>query len=283
MIIPIGKLLPGSFEEIEGLITKKQEKTAILCGIEMIDKTIGGFHPGQLAVIFGSAKECQCGLCYSIAIGALKSKNLSVIIHSNSLRTAAIRTVAVATGIPIDDIINSSLKACLGPILTLSIGVFTETNIFFTDNFYNWEKEIKNCNELSKSDKTILIVEDLAFLSIPSKTKGPEFSDSMAEKVQFISGIAKSCQISVVANILLDPQTGSLNDKNANWMEEPQKIMGITDAGTLQLIDNKVMKKIKLTIHKNANNITGEFNILFDSLSWKCMSLSISDQIAKLN
>lgn len=272
MFVPIKDLLFGTFEDFNRLFANTSPKP-IPSGFKTLDMAIRGFYPGEVTVLAGADKNCLTAFCYNIALGALISEGVSVIVHTQSPVITANRLIAVGTGLPMDERFTGDIKICSRPILSIYAGQLTAANLYLTDTINNVAEEIEKRFESGSLYQKILIIDDIDTIA-GDVDGGTDSADSTELKLKTLKDLAEKNHLAVIVCIGQDLICGA----NTSWSHHVHKLIGVTLANQLRMHDEKIMKEIQLTIHKNTTAIIGGFSMLYDPLSGKCLEMPIVDQ-----
>lgn len=256
MLIPLGKITPQTFEEGEALLDRTEKtQLQIMSGINIIDKTVGAFSPGDVVLVTGDNQTYCMGFFYSIIVDMLANEETSLVIYprtdTGKEQSVWMRLVASVTGIPVFHR-ETGIDRKFGPLLAISLGSFLEKDIVILSGQ-------GSLDELLESDipgrRKILVVD--GWNSKAESGKAMICSDEIERSLK----IAKELQM-VVFMATPEPECLFSTDKKI------RATVNLSDSGEIQLYNDKAWKRVRVDIRQSMNyGLSGYFQVLADPLS----------------
>jgi replicative DNA helicase len=198
--MPIGNILPETFEQIEEYHKSGGGITGLPMGYTDIDNLSAGLHPGDFVVVAGRPSMGKTGLSLNILENIALDSNKAVAMFSLEMSKSqiAMRLLCSRARINAHKMRTGRLPDQDWPRLSAAVGPLSEAKVFIDDtpNIGILELRSKARRLKAKEDIQILVIDYLQMM------QGPKSADNRQQEIAMISrslkGIAKELAIPVI-------------------------------------------------------------------------------------
>jgi replicative DNA helicase len=270
---PLDEAIIGALESADPQ-SAAQGVSPIMSGLASIDSIVGGFHPGQLAIVGGRPSMGKSLLCFDIARNAVKQgKRVLFISLEMSKKELAQRAAAAEFSIPLDTIINRELSETQWQQVASQLGKVLETSknlIIAYPNAQDVSHISALVRSLARSGTLDMVVVDYLQLMLPS-TKSESRQQEVAKLSIFLKRVARSNNLVVLA-------ASQLNRQSENRAGGRPQLSDLRDSGSLEQDGDVVMLvnrpggsdetvdpgEAEILVAKNRNGRTGVARVYMD-------------------
>src|SRR5256712_6231502 len=134
--LPIGKILPNTFEDIERLYERKEHVTGVATGFEKLDLMTSGFQPSDFIIIAGRPSMGKTAFALNIAqfAGITLRGNVLILSLEMSAQQLVQRMLCAEAKVDSQAVRTGMLHSSDWTRLTAAAGRLSEVTIFIDDS-----------------------------------------------------------------------------------------------------------------------------------------------------
>ncbi|MFJ3630373.1 replicative DNA helicase [Streptomyces albidoflavus] len=227
---PLGDILEGVLDEIEGIATDTDTVPGISTGFHDLDNLTNGLHPGQLIVLAGRPAMGCSTLALNLARTAAVEQRLPTVFFSLAAdrNQVAMRLLAAEARVPLHHMRGGSLKDTDWERLARRMPDVSSAPLFIQDDIYsNFVNLRSHCRRLrARQDIRLIVVDDLHLLHYGTRPLTSRYEE-ISEISRCLKLLAKELAVPVVAVSTLNRSPEQRTDKKP-WIAD------LRDSGALE-------------------------------------------------
>jgi replicative DNA helicase len=273
----IKEVITGVFNKIERDIREETPTNVVLSGFQDLDSLTGGLQPGSLNIIAARPSVGKTALALNIASHAAVYNGVPTLIFSLEMsgEQIASRMLSSLARVNIRELIKGrNLDNELWTRMTTAASDLCNAPIFIDDSsmLSTFELRSRCLRFMSRyiGKKCLVVIDYLQLMTSGSK-RGENRNQEVADISRMLKGIARECDIPVVALSQLSrkveergaekrPMLSDLRDSGA--IEQDADIVAFLYRRSYQDLDS-ADNTAELLVEKHRNGPTGKINLVF--------------------
>lgn len=195
----IGKLLPKTFEDIEGY--SKGSFKGILTGFKELDEMTTGLQPGDLVILAGRPSMGKTALCLSLALNAAVHEKIATAIFSLEMSKGQLvqRMLCSEARVNMHQLRSGTLPKRDLPKLSFAAGPLSEAPVFIDDTPSITVLELRAKARRLKAQQglKLVIIDYLQLMGSSSRVENRQQEISQISRA--LKGVAKELDVPVIA------------------------------------------------------------------------------------